>query len=118
MSVQQGQSRRELSYPPLSGYRLEAKLQAAKLTRSLLFARLSFTQGLILGQLSVVLLLAAFIKFFIFGDPPNPELSASLQTQKRLLMCKRSGSSFGGLLGGRQLGVRGVAEYKELDESR
>lgn len=33
---------------------------------------LSFTQGFLLGQLSIILLLAAFIKFFIFGDHPTP----------------------------------------------
>lgn len=33
---------------------------------------LSFTQGLIIGQLSVVLLLGAFVKFFIFGEAPPP----------------------------------------------
>ncbi|KAK0711166.1 hypothetical protein B0H67DRAFT_493551 [Lasiosphaeris hirsuta] len=44
---------------------------------------LSFTQGLILGQLSVVLLIAAFIKFFIFGDPPSPEVTASLRATER-----------------------------------
>ncbi|GJC95455.1 maintenance of mitochondrial morphology protein 1 [Colletotrichum higginsianum] len=44
---------------------------------------LSFTQGLILGQLSVVLVLAAFIKFFIFGDPPSPEVTASLRATER-----------------------------------
>ncbi|EAW08673.1 ERMES complex subunit MMM1 [Aspergillus clavatus NRRL 1] len=33
---------------------------------------LSFTQGFLLGQLSVVLVLAAFIKFFIFGEAPPP----------------------------------------------
>ncbi|RAL67639.1 hypothetical protein DID88_008388 [Monilinia fructigena] len=33
---------------------------------------LSFTQGLLLGQLSIVILIGAFIKFFIFGDPPPP----------------------------------------------
>ena len=44
---------------------------------------LSFTQGLILGQLSVVLLLAAFIRFFIFGDPPSPEATASLRATER-----------------------------------
>ncbi|KAK1751652.1 maintenance of mitochondrial morphology protein 1 [Echria macrotheca] len=44
---------------------------------------LSFTQGLILGQLSVVLILAAFIKFFIFGDPPSPEVTASLRATER-----------------------------------
>jgi maintenance of morphology protein 1 len=45
--------------------------------------RLSFTQGLILGQLSVVLILAAFIKFFIFGDPPSPDATASLRATER-----------------------------------
>ncbi|KAK2749454.1 ERMES complex subunit mmm1 [Myotisia sp. PD_48] len=32
---------------------------------------LSFTQGLLVGQLSVVLLIGAFIKFFIFGEAPS-----------------------------------------------
>ncbi|KAI0166403.1 hypothetical protein GGR57DRAFT_24794 [Xylariaceae sp. FL1272] len=44
---------------------------------------LSFTQGLIVGQLSVVLLIAAFIKFFIFGDPPSPDLTASIRATER-----------------------------------
>jgi maintenance of mitochondrial morphology protein 1 len=44
---------------------------------------LSFTQGLIVGQLSVVLLIAAFIKFFIFGDPPSPEVTASIRATER-----------------------------------
>ncbi|KAL0931604.1 mitochondrial outer membrane protein MMM1 [Colletotrichum truncatum] len=48
-----------------------------------ILSRLSFTQGLILGQLSVVLVLAAFIKFFIFGDPPSPEVTASLRATER-----------------------------------
>ncbi|KAK0646044.1 maintenance-mitochondrial morphology protein 1 [Cercophora newfieldiana] len=43
----------------------------------------SFTQGLVFGQLSVVLLLAVFIKFFIFGDPPSPEVTASLRATER-----------------------------------
>jgi len=45
--------------------------------------RLSFTQGLIVGQLSVVLLIAAFIKFFIFGDPPSPDVTASIRATER-----------------------------------
>ena len=45
--------------------------------------RLSFTQGLIVGQLSVVLLIAAFIKFFIFGDPPSPEVTAQIRATER-----------------------------------
>ncbi|KAL8370418.1 hypothetical protein RB595_000680 [Gaeumannomyces hyphopodioides] len=44
---------------------------------------LSFTQGLIVGQLSVVLLIAAFIKFFIFGDPPSPEETATARANER-----------------------------------
>ncbi len=44
---------------------------------------LSFTQGFVVGQLSVVLLLAAFIKFFIFGDPPSPEVTASIRATER-----------------------------------
>jgi maintenance of morphology protein 1 len=36
--------------------------------------------GLLLGQLSIVLLLAAFIKFFIFGDPPTPDPTRHLST--------------------------------------
>ena len=43
----------------------------------------SFTQGLIVGQISVVLVLAAFIKFFIFGDPPSPDATASLRATER-----------------------------------
>ncbi|KAL1889803.1 ERMES complex subunit mmm1 [Sporothrix stenoceras] len=43
----------------------------------------SFTQGLIVGQLSVVLLVAAFIKFFIFGDPPSAETTASQRASER-----------------------------------
>lgn len=45
--------------------------------------RLTFTQGLIVGQLSVVIILAAFIKFFIFGDPPSPDVTASLRATER-----------------------------------
>ncbi|KAI0440845.1 hypothetical protein F4803DRAFT_525578 [Xylaria telfairii] len=44
---------------------------------------LSFTQGFVVGQLSVILLIAAFIKFFIFGDPPSPEVTASIRATER-----------------------------------
>ncbi|KAK2623609.1 hypothetical protein QTJ16_006790 [Diplocarpon rosae] len=44
---------------------------------------LSFTQGLLLGQLSVVILIGAFIKFFIFGDPPAPDITAALRATER-----------------------------------
>ncbi|MCJ1307556.1 ERMES complex subunit mmm1 [Agyrium rufum] len=37
---------------------------------------LSFTQGFLLGQLSIVLLLAAFLKYFIFGEPTSPHSSS------------------------------------------
>lgn len=44
-------------------------------------SRLSFTQGFVLGQLSVVLLIGAFIKFFIFGEaPPPPSRGLSTRT--------------------------------------
>lgn len=43
----------------------------------------TFTQGFILGQISIVLLIAAFIKFFIFGDPPSPEVTASIRATER-----------------------------------
>ncbi|MCJ1392375.1 ERMES complex subunit mmm1 [Xylographa bjoerkii] len=44
---------------------------------------LSFTQGFLLGQLSIVILIGAFIKFFIFGEPPSshtPTSSFSVST--------------------------------------
>ncbi|KAJ5935915.1 hypothetical protein N7454_005213 [Penicillium verhagenii] len=45
---------------------------------------LSFTQGFLLGQLSVVLLIGAFIKFFIFGEaPPPPSRGLSNRTSHR-----------------------------------
>ncbi|KAI0181062.1 hypothetical protein GGR52DRAFT_522723 [Hypoxylon sp. FL1284] len=44
---------------------------------------LSFTQGLIVGQISVVLLIAAFIKFFIFGEAPSPEITATIRAAER-----------------------------------
>ncbi|KAL5334805.1 hypothetical protein BJX70DRAFT_402251 [Aspergillus crustosus] len=45
---------------------------------------LSFTQGFLLGQLSVVLLIGAFIKFFIFGEaPPPPSRGLRASTHRR-----------------------------------
>ncbi|KAG0160529.1 hypothetical protein PDIDSM_8059 [Penicillium digitatum] len=45
---------------------------------------LSFTQGFLLGQLSVALLIGAFIKFFIFGEaPPPPSRGMSNRTTHR-----------------------------------
>ncbi|KAI4663699.1 ERMES complex subunit mmm1 [Alternaria triticimaculans] len=34
---------------------------------------LSFTQGFLLGQLSIAILMFCFIKFFIFGEPPSAD---------------------------------------------
>ncbi|CRG88795.1 Maintenance of mitochondrial morphology protein 1 [Talaromyces islandicus] len=47
---------------------------------------LSFTQGFVLGQISVVLLIGAFIKFFIFGEapaPPSRGLASRTATHRR-----------------------------------
>ncbi|KAJ5147836.1 hypothetical protein N7526_001188 [Penicillium atrosanguineum] len=53
-------------------------------SRSLTRSSLSFTQGFLLGQLSVVLLIGAFIKFFIFGEaPPPPSRGLSNRTTHR-----------------------------------
>lgn len=53
-------------------------------SRSLISCSLSFTQGFLLGQLSVVLLIGAFIKFFIFGEaPPPPSRGLSNRTTHR-----------------------------------
>ena len=38
---------------------------------------MSFTEGFLLGQLSVVILIGAFIKFFVFGEPPSAESIAA-----------------------------------------
>lgn len=42
---------------------------------------LTFAQGFVLGQLSVALLIGAFIKFFIFGEVPAPPAKASSSKQ-------------------------------------
>ncbi|KAL1959352.1 hypothetical protein VTO42DRAFT_2155 [Malbranchea cinnamomea] len=44
---------------------------------------LSFTQGFILGQLSVILFIGAFIKFFIFGEAPPSQSRRSLSQLPR-----------------------------------
>lgn len=48
-----------------------------ELWHTAMVADLSFTQGLLIGQLSVVLLIGAFIKFFIFGEAPPPSRNTS-----------------------------------------
>lgn len=40
---------------------------------SLTHCRLSFTQGFLLGQFSIALIIFFFIKFFIFGEPPSAD---------------------------------------------
>ncbi|KIX06545.1 uncharacterized protein Z518_04521 [Rhinocladiella mackenziei CBS 650.93] len=45
---------------------------------------LTFTQGLLLGQLSVCLLLGAFIKFFIFGEAPPPRSRSRARAHKHV----------------------------------
>ncbi|KAH0562994.1 ERMES complex subunit mmm1 [Trichoglossum hirsutum] len=47
---------------------------------------LSYTQGFLLfllGQLSIVILIGAFIKYFIFGDTPNEDASSFTLSQSR-----------------------------------
>ncbi|QLG70592.1 hypothetical protein HG535_0A05330 [Zygotorulaspora mrakii] len=60
---------------------------AASISNSQSFSSWSFAQGLIVGQISVVVALVFFIKFFIFGDsfkqnnPKNPSTSTSSSRQ-------------------------------------
>ncbi|KAI9826831.1 MAG: ERMES complex subunit mmm1 [Thelocarpon impressellum] len=61
-----------------------------------MLSNLSFTQGFLLGQLSIVLLIGAFIKFFIFGDLPSADSTATARAtarRQRTLAHKRSVSS-------------------------
>ncbi|KAI9808529.1 MAG: ERMES complex subunit mmm1 [Sarcosagium campestre] len=44
---------------------------------------LSFSHGFILGQISVVILLGAFIKFFIFGDAPAADVTETARVSAR-----------------------------------
>jgi maintenance of morphology protein 1 len=55
--------------------------------------RLSFTQGFLLGQLSIALIIFCFIKFFIFGEPPSDDdraLNLSSLRRARTLAHKNS----------------------------
>ncbi|KAJ9608932.1 ERMES complex subunit mmm1 [Cladophialophora chaetospira] len=45
---------------------------------------LTFTQGFLLGQLSVVIFIGCFIKFFIFGEAPSPPSRAARRTSKHI----------------------------------
>lgn len=60
----------------------------------LLTSRLSFTQGFLLGQLSVVILIGAFIKFFIFGEPPSADTTAANRALARSNRASGHGRSF------------------------
>ena len=44
---------------------------------------LTFTQGLIVGQLSVILLFVVFVKFLIFGDTPSSDVTATIRAAER-----------------------------------
>ena len=56
--------------------------------------RLSFTQGFLLGQLTIALIIFAFIKFFIFGEPPpSPSTSRPLLSTHATLSKKRSNAA-------------------------
>ena len=54
-----------------------------RLTTPKLPNSLSFTQGFLLGQLSISLLIFAFIKFFIFGEAAPPDVRASQRARAR-----------------------------------
>ncbi|KAL9068470.1 MAG: hypothetical protein Q9157_006495 [Trypethelium eluteriae] len=58
---------------------------------------LSFTQGFLLGQLTISILIFIFIKFFIFGEPPPADLRAShrasLRHQRTLSHARRQAAS-------------------------
>ena len=56
--------------------------------------RLSFTQGFLLGQLSVVILIGAFIKFFIFGESPSAEATAANRALARSQRAREHRRSF------------------------
>ncbi|KAK4993228.1 ERMES complex subunit mmm1 [Elasticomyces elasticus] len=43
----------------------------------------SFAQGFLVGQLTLALILFFFIKFFIFGEPPNADVRASTRAALR-----------------------------------
>lgn len=75
----------------------------------------SFTQGFIFGQISIVLLIAAFIKFFIFGDPPSPEVTAAVrhaERRSRTLSHKKS------ILSLRETSARQTAQQPALNKKK
>lgn len=61
------------------------------------YCRLSFTQGFLLGQLSIVLLFGIFIKFFIFGDAPSADATASRRISARRQRTLARKGSFGSI---------------------
>lgn len=62
--------------------------------RLLISLSLSFTQGFLLGQLSVVILIGAFIKFFIFGEAPSAETTAANRALARSHRAREHRRSF------------------------
>ena len=69
---------------------------------------LSFTQGFLLGQLSIVVLIGAFIKYFVFGELPSADSTAAARAavrRQRTLAHKRS-HSFSSLSADQQRSLR------------
>ncbi|KIX97020.1 uncharacterized protein Z520_07134 [Fonsecaea multimorphosa CBS 102226] len=59
---------------------------------------LTFTQGFLLGQLSVVVFLGCFIKFFIFGEaPPSPRSPRTSRTSRPPKHVRTTSTSLHGL---------------------
>jgi maintenance of morphology protein 1 len=68
-----------------------------------------------LGQISIVLLLAAFIKYFIFGDSPSPDVTAAIRAaerRSRTLAHKKS------LLSLREANTRQAAQQPTLNKKK
>ncbi|KAI9714883.1 MAG: ERMES complex subunit mmm1 [Bogoriella megaspora] len=62
---------------------MSKELNAAPQVQPPQSSSLSFTQGFLLGQLSISLLIFIFIKFFIFGEPPEADVRASHRASLR-----------------------------------
>lgn len=78
VSPEQHGQKYEPRYPSANSSTIHVSLsRRVKELRQVIIHRLSFTEGFLLGQLSVVILIGAFIKFFIFGEAPSPETTAA-----------------------------------------
>ncbi|KAK9449380.1 uncharacterized protein V1518DRAFT_415841 [Limtongia smithiae] len=53
------------------------------MTRYLLYCSFTFTQGLVLGQLSVVIILFTFIRFFVFANGTEPSRDTSTMSARQ-----------------------------------